>query len=98
MRKGSTSFGACEVRCWRWLLGIKTPVAWQADIHTVQNAKRAMQEQLDKNTAENSLLRLDAQRLRDLIKVCEREGERERLRVCVRAREREFFIDNPGLC
>jgi len=27
MRKGSTSFGACEVRCWRWLFGNKIPVA-----------------------------------------------------------------------
>ena len=27
MRKGSTSFGACEVRCWRWLFGNKIPVS-----------------------------------------------------------------------
>jgi len=27
VRKGSTSFGACEVRCWRWLFGNKTPVS-----------------------------------------------------------------------
>ena len=26
-RKGSTSFGACEVRCWRWLFGNKIPVS-----------------------------------------------------------------------
>ena len=26
-RKGSTSFGACEVRCWRWLFGNKMPVS-----------------------------------------------------------------------
>jgi len=26
MRKGSTSFGACEVRCWRWLFGNRIPV------------------------------------------------------------------------
>ena len=29
-RKGSTSFGACEVRCWRWLFGNKIPVSLQA--------------------------------------------------------------------
>ena len=23
---GSTSFGACEVRCWRWLFGQKIPI------------------------------------------------------------------------
>ena len=27
MRKGSTSFGACEVRCWRWLFGNKIPIS-----------------------------------------------------------------------
>jgi len=27
MREGSTSFGACKVRCWRWLFGNKTPVS-----------------------------------------------------------------------
>jgi len=27
MRKGSTSFGACEVRCWRWLFGNKITVS-----------------------------------------------------------------------
>ena len=27
MRKGSTSFGACEVRCWRWLFGHKIPIS-----------------------------------------------------------------------
>ena len=27
MRKGSTSFGACKVRCWRWLFGNKTHVS-----------------------------------------------------------------------
>jgi hypothetical protein len=30
MRKGSTSFGACEVRRWRWLFGKKTPVSLTA--------------------------------------------------------------------
>ena len=34
MRKGSTSFGACEVRRWRWLFGNKIPVS----IMTVVNA------------------------------------------------------------
>ena len=28
-RKGSTSVGACEVRCWRWLFGNKIPVSLQ---------------------------------------------------------------------
>ena len=27
MRKGSTSFGACEVRCWLWLFGNKLPTS-----------------------------------------------------------------------
>ena len=27
MRKGSTSVGACEVRCWRWLFGNKIPIS-----------------------------------------------------------------------
>jgi len=27
MRKGSTPFGACEVRCWRWLFGKKISVS-----------------------------------------------------------------------
>ena len=27
MRKGSTSFGACEVRCWRWLFGRNIPLS-----------------------------------------------------------------------
>jgi len=27
MRKGSTSFGACEVQCWRWLFANKIPVS-----------------------------------------------------------------------
>jgi len=27
MREGSTPFGACEVRCWRWLFGNKIPVS-----------------------------------------------------------------------
>ena len=27
MRKGSTSFGACKVRCCRWLFGNKIPVS-----------------------------------------------------------------------
>ena len=27
VRKGSTSFGACEVRCWRWLFGNTIPVS-----------------------------------------------------------------------
>ena len=27
MRKGSTSFGACEVWFWRWLFGSKIPVS-----------------------------------------------------------------------
>jgi len=29
--KGSTSFGACEVRCWRWLVGNKILVSLEAD-------------------------------------------------------------------
>ena len=32
MRKGSTSFGACEVRCWRWLFGYKIPVSGVDDL------------------------------------------------------------------
>ena len=27
MRTGSTYFGVCEVRCWRWLFGNNTPVS-----------------------------------------------------------------------
>ena len=27
MRKGSTSFGACEVRWWRWLFGNTIPIS-----------------------------------------------------------------------
>ena len=26
MRNDSTSFGACELRCWRWLFGTKLPI------------------------------------------------------------------------
>jgi len=33
MRKGSTPFGVCEVRCWRWLFGNKIPVS--RGVHTV---------------------------------------------------------------
>jgi len=33
MRKGSTSFGACEVRCWRWLFGNKIPVSLHPNVH-----------------------------------------------------------------
>jgi len=28
MRKGSASFGACEVRCWRWLFGNEIAVSY----------------------------------------------------------------------
>ena len=27
MQKGTTFFGACEVRCWRWLFGNRIPVS-----------------------------------------------------------------------
>ena len=33
MRKGSTSFGACEVRCLRWLFGNKIPVSCLVMVH-----------------------------------------------------------------
>ena len=32
MRKGSTSFGACKVRCWRWLFGNRIPVSLGIDL------------------------------------------------------------------
>ena len=31
MRQGSTSFGACEVRCWRWLFGNEMPISLGRD-------------------------------------------------------------------
>jgi hypothetical protein len=37
MRKGSTSFGACEVRCWRWLFGNKTPFSTALPPVTLQH-------------------------------------------------------------
>jgi len=38
MRKGSTSFGACEVRCWRWLFGNKMPVSLRLRVMASEEA------------------------------------------------------------
>ena len=36
MRKGSTSFGACEVRCWHRLFGQKHPVSLGGVVGTTE--------------------------------------------------------------
>ena len=40
MRKGSTSFGACEVRCWRWFFGSNMPVSRVANVRSWQRDGR----------------------------------------------------------
>ena len=57
MRKGSTSLGACEVRCWRCLFGNKLPISLAGDTQNEEgrlpggdssniNRLRALQEGL----------------------------------------------------
>ena len=38
LRRGSTSCGACEVRCWRWLFGKKIPDSLSVRFAVVQRA------------------------------------------------------------